>query len=375
MNDKKKNEGVKITFTYQGMLEYRGRLLKQIATLQEAGFDCRLIYGDWGGRPFNPKDYDFPIKVIPTTKGSSPLALFFRQLRFGYLAGREIAASDATHVVSFALESALAGAVAKKKRPGLKYIFDMNELHIESYISKIKKLLWAPIQRFCVRQCDTVMHAEGNRLEYFKKNHDPGKSRQFLLENFPKFIERKDLAERPSPPPCRVLYVGNLGYDRYTKELIDIFRELAPDFTLDLIGPAPDGYRDELDRELKENPAPNVTIRGSIPYSRMGETIQQFQIGIALYKNNCLGNYYCAPNKVYDYMMNGVSVVANAYPGLLKVLEDGKLGACIEEVELGDFKAALERIVQERLWENITEDVRHRYSWEAQVPGYLALFE
>ncbi len=367
--------GVKITYTVFGNLAFRGRLLRQVATLQAAGFDCRVVFGDRGDQPFQPENFNFPVEVIPTPFKGSTTALFLRQLRFGYLASQRIARSDATHVVSLSLESLLAGALAKRKRPDLKLIFDSNELHIESYINPVKKRLWAPIQSFCIPYCDAIMHAEGNRLEYFKQHHDPTDRTHFLLENFPSFVPQEKLAPQPARPPVRVLYVGVLGLDRYTLELVDIFRGLAPEYTLDLVGPAFPEFRQELDKELERNPAPNITVKPAIPPAGMSHLIRNYHVGIALYKNNCLGNYYCAPNKVYDYLMNGVPVVANDYPGLRKVLEDGRLGACIQEVDRENFRTALGRIAGERRWDNITEEVRHRYSWEAQAPGFLALFE
>ena len=199
---------VKITYTVVGVLAFRGRLLKEIATLQAAGFKCRVVYGDRGDRPFRQDDFDFPVEVIPTPFKRSGFALFLRQLRFGFVAARRIANSDATHVVSLSLESLLAGALAKRKRPDLKLIFDSNELHIESYMSPVKKRLWAPIQKFCVPYCDAIMHAEGNRLEYFKKHHDPTDRTHFLLENFPYYIPMDKLGRRPPSPPVRVLYVA-----------------------------------------------------------------------------------------------------------------------------------------------------------------------
>ena len=367
-------EDIRVTYTLYGTLEHRGRLLKQISTLQAAGIPCCLVYGDRGERPLKRENYDFPIEVIPTPLKRSPLALFLRQMRFGYIAGRRIAGSDATHVVCFALESLLCGTLAKRKRPDLKLIFDSNELHIESYINPVKKRLWARVQKFCVPYCDAIMHAEGNRLEYFRKHHDPSDRRQFLLENFPHHIPREEIGEKPSRPPVRVLYVGVLGYDRFTRELIDIFRELSPEYSLDLVGPVGPQYKEELERELRQNPAPHIRILPAIPHGEMSNLIRNYHIGIALYKNNCLGNYYCAPNKVYDYLMNGVPVIANDYPGLLKVLEGGRLGACVKEVDLNNFRSALELINHERRWENITEEVRHQYSWEAQTPGFLGLF-
>lgn len=371
-----KTTKAKIAYTYVGTLAYRGRLLKQISTLQEAGFDCRLICGDWGARPLNKEDYNFPIDIIPTSKKWGGFALFLRELRFGYVAARIIAESDVTHVVSFSLESLLAGALAKRMRPDLKLIFDSNELHLECFVSKVKKFLWAPIQKYCVKKCDVVMHAEENRLKYFKKHHDRTNRLQFLLENFPNYLERKGVGESPASSPIRVLYVGCLGWDRYTSELFDIFRELAPEYSLDLVGPmSPPAFESKFDEHRKSHPAPNVRVLPPIPYPEMENLIRKYHVGIALYKNNNLNNYYCAPNKVYDYLMSGVPVVANDYPGLKRVLEGGEVGACVAEVNLENFRTALEEIRSERRWENITDEVRERYSWEAQTPGFLALFD
>jgi glycosyltransferase involved in cell wall biosynthesis len=311
-------------------LQYRGRLLKQIAALQETGIDCRLTYGDRGELPLKREDFNFPIEVIPTSWKGHPLLLFFRQLRFCSKAADKIADSDATHALCFSLQTTLAGVLAKRKRPNLKVIFDSNELHIESYINPIKKRLWSLVQKFCVTRCDVIMHAEGNRLEYFKKHHGKGDAVHFLLENFPYFIPKETLRGKPEQPPVRVLYVGVMGPDRFTREMVDIFSALAPTYSLDLVGPCSPEFRSELEAKIFANAGSNIRVLPAIRHNEMSELIQDYHIGIALYRNDNLCNYYCAPNKVYDYLMNGVPVVANDYPGLHKVLEDGKVGACVK---------------------------------------------
>lgn len=360
-----------------GTLQFRGRLLKQIAALQEDGIECHLYYGDRGEIPLRKEDFNFPIDVIPTPLKGNPLLLFVRQLRFCRIAAKRIAASDATHALCFSLTTALAGVLAKRRRPSLKMIFDSNELHIESYINPMKKRLWNVVQNYCVPRCDVIMHAEGNRLDYFKEHHDPAPEKRvhFLLENFPYFIPKDTLRSKPDKPPVRVLYVGVMGPDRFTRELVDIFSRLAPKYSLDLVGPLHPPFRDEIESKLSANESGNVRLLPAIPHNQMSELIQDYHIGIALYRNDNLCNYYCAPNKVYDYLMNGVPVVANDYPGLHKVLEEGKVGACVKEVDFDNFQTALERINGENRWDNITEDVRHRYSWEAQNPRYLELFQ
>lgn len=376
MKNSKHIDGAKITYTFAGTLDYRGRLLKQIDSLQAAGHECRLILGDSLDRPLRKTEYDFPIEVIPTPRRREGLGLFLRQLRFGYSAGRKIAESDATHVVSHALESLLAGALAKRRRPEIKLIFDCKEMHIEACMNPVKKMLFRWLQKFCLPYCDVVMHAEGNRLDYFKKHYDPSDRTHFLLENLPFHIPHDKIKQKPVRQPVRVLYVGMLGFDRYTRELVDVFRELEPEYTLDFVGPSmPPSFKDELADELRRNPAPNVRFLPAIPNSEMANVIQNYHVGIALYKNTNLCNYYCAPNKVYDYLMNGVPVIANDYPGLKKVLEGGKIGSCVKKVELEDFRTALGTIQQEERWNNITEEIRNRYSWESQIPAFLALFD
>ena len=80
MNTTTKNP--KVACVLWGTLQYRGRLLKQIAALQEAGIDYWLIYGDRGELPLKREDFNFPIEVIPTSWEGHPLKLFLRQLRF-----------------------------------------------------------------------------------------------------------------------------------------------------------------------------------------------------------------------------------------------------------------------------------------------------
>jgi glycosyltransferase involved in cell wall biosynthesis len=366
---------IRIVYTLVGNLAWRGRLLKEIATLQEAGLECRLVYGDRGDMPLDRSKFPFEIESISAPMKWGMTVHFAYTLRFCYWASRRIAESDATHVVCFSAETLLAGALAKRKRPDLKLIFDSNELHVECAINPARKKLLSWIQEFGVPSCDVIMHAEANRAEYFRKHYDPGNREYYVLENLPNFIERSEIGEKPECPPTRVLYVGVLGFDRYTKELIDIFRELAPEYSLDIVGTARPEFIEEIKAILEENPAPNVRILPGIPYKEMSNLIRNYHVGIALYKNNTLNNYYCAPNKVYDYLMNGAAVIANDYPGLRAVIEDGKVGACIEEVDAPNFRRALKRITRERLMDNITEDVRKRYSWESQVPGFVGLFE
>jgi glycosyltransferase involved in cell wall biosynthesis len=373
MNASHDSDSRQVVFAYIGTLDYRARLKKQIASLRDAGFDCNLVLGDLGERPIDPASCDYPVEVIRVPIGHGRIAWFFWQMRFAWLAGRRIAAGSAGTVVCVSLESLLAGVLAKRRRPGLRLVFDSNELHIESYMSRLKRLVWRPIQKFALRYCDVVFQAEANRLKYFGEQYPVGSAEQVVIENFPHFVE--SLPDRDWEGPLRVLYLGALGEDRYTFDLIDAFLSLGGPTQLDLVGFARDDFAARLKERYPDRPGPNVRILPAIPSSEIPALLRDYHIGVALYRNTGLNNYYCAPNKVYDYLMHGMPVITNDYPGLRTVIEGNRVGACIAEVDEASLGNALEAIVVGRRWENITPELRRRYSWEQQEERLLAVFD
>lgn len=362
-----------VTFVFVGTLDYRGRLLKEIGTLQAAGYDCRLILGNIGEREVDATRYNFAIKEyrVPCFRGK--IRYFLAQLWFAWKAGREIAASEAGSVLCLALDGVLAGVVAKWLRPTLRFVFDSNELHLESFNNRLKRAVWRPLQALAVKSCDAIIHAESNRMDYFQRVYGGCDKTQVLIENFPHYQATTDRI-RCDAGRLKVTYLGALGDDRYTHELIAAGRSMAEVIELDLVGFATPEVMADLMRQYGSEPAPNIRILPPVAYEEIPELLQGYHIGIALYKNTNLNNYYCAPNKVYDYLMSGMAVIANNYPGLRKVLEDEKLGACLEEVTPASLREAVERISSERRWDNITERIRRKYSWEAQEQTLLDLF-
>lgn len=362
-----------MTFVFIGTLDYRGRLLKEIKTFQNAGFRCRLMLGNIGEREVDASRYDFEIKEyrVPCFRGK--IRYFFEQLRFAWQAGREIAASETDTVFCLALDGVLAGVVAKWLRPSLRLIFDSNELHLESFNSRLKRTVWRPLQALAIRSADTIIHAEANRMEYFQKEYGGRHCEQRVIENFPYYYEALPRLEREGRR-LRAIYLGALGDDRYTHELIAAGRATEDLLDLDLVGFGTPEVMAELDKRYGHQPAPNVRILPPVAYEAISNLLRNYDVGIALYKNTNLNNYYCAPNKVYDYLMSGMIVIANDYPGLRKVIEQGQLGACVEDITPASFRFAVERIVLEKRWNNITNEIRRRYSWEQQEKILLELF-
>lgn len=362
-----------VAFVYIGPLQTRGRLLKQIATLQDTGVNCEVFLGNTEIQEPDPKSFDFPIHAEHVNHGSGKLMSFINQMRFCRKAASLILKSEADTVVCLALESLMAGVWAKRKRPGLKLIFDNNELHLESYGPGIKYRIWRPIHNRGILECDAIFHAEANRMAYFLEHYDTGDVPHHVLENFPSYVQPSNTRCEPTDE-VRVIYLGGFGEGRFTLEIMQAFAEMPESIRLDIVGAGHPEFLHKAQELLKELDVEHVRLLPPIPYKQIPELLTEYHIGVALYRNTNLNNFYCAPNKVYDYLMNGLPVITNRYPGLVSVIEDNDVGACLAEVNKDSIREAVDTIVERKCWNNITDVLRHRYCWEAQVAGYLKVF-
>ena len=362
-----------VTFAYVGRLQSRGRLLKQVATLQKAGVTCDVVLGNTIAQQPNPDEFGFPIKSFPVNENSGKLLSFFNQMKFCWKAARVIASGPADTVVCVALDALMAGVMAKRIRPQLRLVFDNNELHIESFDSLLKRMVWRPIHNYAVRRCDVILHAESNRLDYFKLNY-PGQGKpQEVIENFPFLVANPPLKKGPTDE-VRVIYLGGFGDGRYTFEIIDAFTRQPEHVRLDIVGFGNSDDVAKIQARIDKLKSGRIRILPPVPYLQIGEFLKDYHIGLAFYKNINLNNFYCAPNKVYDYLMQGMPVITNDYPGLIAVIARNRVGVCIDTVDNISIDAAIHKIIADRMWENITAELRGRYCWEKQETKYLAMF-
>jgi glycosyltransferase involved in cell wall biosynthesis len=327
-----------------------------------------------GDRQMKDQDfskYDFPIRVFPLSWSKGQLWLYIKHFWFSWKVARLISKGDAAIVYCFSIHALMTGVFLKMLKPNVKMVFDSNELFIECFQHKVKKLIWLPVQRLGVKFCDLVIHAESNRLKYYLENHGGRDKRHEVLENFPNY-RKGMLAKMPQKGErVRVIYFGILGRDRYTLELANIFHELD-NYDLDIVGYfAEKSVEDEVMALLEKSGKTNVRVLPGVHYTEMPKLLEDYHIGIALYQNTNVNNYYCAPNKVYDYLMNGLCVVANNYPGLVNVLEGNCVGACVEKIDTECMTKALDAIVEKNLWKNIQNDLRYTYSWDKQKDSFL----
>lgn len=363
----------KIAYVLHGNYGLISRAKKQINTLVRSGDQVRIYDGIFNMSDGFPPGSDDLIH-LSILEGPSPLVNFLRLfLGFNIKVSNKILQEmgDVDYVVCRELSTLFSGVLVKKRRPATKLIFDSNELSVETH-SGMKKWVWGAIQKLCLPYCDTVLHAEENRLKHFVDRYkiDTSKQPNVLIENFPL---HNPACQRKRSDKVKVIYFGAIGPHRNIEEMVRAFSDL-PEFGLDIVGFGTDKYLEEINDLLRYRKASNIRIMPPIDDSMIYAAFSEYVAGIAFYPHTNLNNYFCAPNKVYQYLQSGLAVITTDNPGLRERLQPDRLGICLKEVTADSIKRGISEIVEFKYQDNITDEIKRKFCWETIESRFLSLF-
>jgi len=354
-----------------GNIDTDGRVQKEIASLKSRGHSVTLIQWAYTGAKSDKKQFGVEILDYPYLLVRSATRNFLRQIRFNLFALGHLKRLRPDIVQCNDLNTLIAGYLF---RHHAQIIYDAHELFSETQ-KGLRKIIWSLLERIMVPACHAYIQPEKNRLAYFARKYDLPESSIALVENFPlakyPFSGRNRLRERlPIAEDKKiVLYTGMLTAGRRIENMIQSMSLLDSQFVLVLLGPTFKGYDKQLlDLVANLRLQDRVLFHPEIPNAEMLDYINSGDIGLAFYENINLNNYWCASNKLYEFIFCGKPVVTNDHPGLKEVVEKSQLGACLSDSTPELIANAVKEVEE-------MEPVAHEpYVWERQEERYLGLF-
>lgn len=354
-----------------GNINTDGRVQKEIATLKSRGHAVTLILWSYTGAKPDHEKLGIDIIEYPHVLVASATRNFLRQLQFNFFALRHLKRLRPDIVQCNDLNALMAGALFRRHAH---IIYDAHELFPESQDGP-RKLIWGLLERLMVPACHAFIQPEKNRRAYFAKKFGLVETSIALVENFPlgqyPFSGQNRLREKLDIQADKkiVLYTGMLGSGREIENMIQAMSLLESRYLLVLLGPTFKGYDRELsDLVAKLGLANRVKFHPTIPNREMLDYINSGDIGLVFYKNTNLNNFWCASNKLYEFILCGKPVITNDYPGLKEVVEKNSLGACLSDSTPELIAQAVERVA------SMQPASHESYIWERQEETYLGLF-
>jgi glycogen(starch) synthase len=172
----------------------------------------------------------------------------------------------------------------------------------------------------------------------------------------------------------QAVYQGAMGPGRMLADLLTA-AELATevDFTIRVAGADLDALQASVARRGLTG---RVRVAAPVPPDRLVESLRGHDVGLIINRPVTRNDELVLPNKLFEYLMAGLAVVAPALPSLAALLHTEHVGLTFRPGDPSGMAAALTRLAGDgellaRLRANAREAALERFNAEAQAPMLL----
>jgi glycosyltransferase involved in cell wall biosynthesis len=163
------------------------------------------------------------------------------------------------------------------------------------------------------------------------------------------------------------IYLGIVGKGRGIEKYLDVFERV--DFGGDLVVV---GYGEMIDDVILASTKCNrIHYHPPVKHNHVVELTKSADFGLCFVENVSLSDYYCLPNKLFEYAFSGLTVLGSNFPEISKIIDEYNLGYYCDPVSEDIFELVQKAISMPK--PNF-KDV-HSLSWNTQSLKLMKLYE
>lgn len=370
MIKKEKVNNKKILMLLIGNIKYDGRVQKEIYTLKSIGFDVELVITEFDNND-SFENYNYPITFIKKNRGGGIFRKIFNTIKFSFRVRKFLCNSNALYVHCHDINALMyMWGICKKK----KVIYDSHELVIGNFTGINLKVL-SFIESHLVKRCYKIIHTQIDRLNifYFHYKSKLKHENLILLENWPMRndkLSKTYFKDNYNYNQCKKIlsYNGFIGEERNLEVVIRAMQKFD-DLVFFIIGKGDVAYINNLKELVEKLGLSNtVYIEGPVLNSDVLHIANSSDLAVCFYSDAKMNSYFCASNKIYEYLNCGVKVLTNDIGGVSRVIKSRSNGYCLQEINEESIYEGLKALVLNE------EQVVGNYYWENQIEKLKSIY-
>jgi len=266
---------------------------------------------------------------------------------------------------------------------GARLVYDSHELYSEQEFSEREKRRWAEIEAKYIGTCDAVITVNQSIAAELERRYGIDGVR--VIHN----------AERSTDAPIRsrlfhemfglatdkkvLLLQGGLSAGRNLEVLVDAMRHLQnTSVVLVILG---DGQLlKKLQAKVKSKDlSSRVCFHPAVPQRDLLGFTAAADAGVIPYQATCLNNYFCTPNKLFEFIAAGIPILASDLPEIRNMVQGQQIGlvgdmstpeelACLVD----EFFSDEQRLAS---WRINVSTARKHVCWEEEEKKLVEIYE
>ena len=362
---------MKVTVSVTNDLVTDQRVHKVCTTLKQNGYKVKLV----GRELRNSKPIERPYTTERMRLLFNKKIFFYAEFNirlFFYLLfdKTDIFLSNDTDTL---LANYLASVIRKKP-----LVFDAHEIFPEvpeitdrTWVKKI----WTMIEDFIFPHLQNTYTVCDSIAKYYKDKYNINMQ---VVRNIPsQKIKTLRLASQKSPINAKgkkvILYQGAVNHGRGIEWMIEAM-PLLNNCVFYIIGDG-DLMKKLKDKVKKMQLSDKVIFTGRIPFEDLSLYTAKADIGINLLENWGLSYYYSLPNRIFDYIREGVPVLASDFPEIRKIIRHYDIGILINNFDPHYIASSIKRLILKGKNQLAFEKANKDLCWENEALKLLKVMK
>lgn len=178
------------------------------------------------------------------------------------------------------------------------------------------------------------------------------------------------------------LYQGNIQADRRLDRLVRAAAFLERNIVIVLMGKKYGETASELEAlAVREGVADRIKILPPVPYAELLEWTASADVGLIIYSpDRSLNVQMCLPNKLFEYLMAGLPVLATPLDAVAEILTNFDVGCVVPSLAPTDVAEAIngmldDHVALERMHHNALGAVQQDLCWEQERQQLIRLYK
>lgn len=278
---------------------------------------------------------------------------------------------------------ALPAAAMHARQIGAKLVYDSHELYCEQEFSPHEKKQWRLIEEKFIHECSSVITINPSIASELKTRYDLDTvyviynsvnpySQPLIRQLFHKIFKL------PSDKKI-LLFQGGLSQGRHLDTLVRSMKFIKNELlVLVILGDGP--FKNTLERLVQVHKIKNrVYFHPAVPQMALLAYTQSADAGIIPYQAICLNNYYCTPNKLFEFIAAGIPILGSNLPEINNIVLKNQLGLTGDMLDVNLLAQLIDEFFsnQERLelWKKNTLKAQSLFSWDNEEKKLVQIFK